>query len=912
MMGRFIAILLSFGFAVGSAKAESRIKEILVNPASEASFVKTTLPFREGEIWIEEYYQVSERFLTATGRYERFRLQWDAESSVFRVEVVPKEFFDSIVWQGDQPPGKSRIRNACIRRLEERQLTQSRLNELSSCLLNQLRSIGYLDANVLVFGDGEDLVIESSLGEVYRVSKVEFEGVNLLRSNLIEVRLRNQRDQIFLPFKVQEDTERIQSYYRDRGYFQAEVSQPSIRVMPGEKRVELVWEIREGDRYHISVDGSFRGPDIVDRVLETGDSLPEWFLDEIEEELRVQFRSLGFLDVVVTREEKRRFGNQVDVNFKVARGKQYWLERPEWVGVSQVDRIESIYLSVPELRPGKRFHEPTFRKVFEEKFFPELARAGFLDVSVRTLEFSVDTENARVRPLIFMGEGEAFRIASSRFVGMPEEFKKATELKRLQSMMKEGRIFNPILVDQYQQELRDFLRSEGYLDIEISRQRSENEEGGHDFVFEISPGPRYQIRHVIVSGLRRTKVEVIRRELLLKPGNYYRAEDLEDTTSEILRLGIARSVDIRIFEKDAKTGELILMVSVDEASRFRFETGPGYGSVEGLRGVFRGTYANIGGTGRRLNLAARASRKLEEARTPNPAEFLDPEEIPFFERRISLEYFEPSILATRVDGRLVLSHSKESRRQFGVTSYAVAGSLDWRITRNISFIPEYRVEYSNPFNVEITDGIIASDPEASRLHSLRNVFRFSFLDDNFSPVSGYRGNFRGEVFDSRLGGDLNFFIFETTHDVFQPVYRPLYRRPVGLAVSLNAGFSKAYGSTEEVPVEKRFRLGGERSVRGYAEDGILLEDQNGGRSRFFFRTELNFPLTGTVDLLGFFDGGNVYAENGDFNPFDLRYGTGFGFRLNTPVGPLKFGYAFIVKPRPGEDSGRIYFDVGAI
>jgi len=333
--------------------------------------------------------------------------------------------------------------------------------------------------------------------------------------------------------------------------------------------------------------------------------------------------------------------------------------------------------------------------------------------------------------------------------------------------------------------------------------------------------------------------------------------------------------------------------------------------VEGLRAVLRATYANIGGTGRRLNLFTRASRKLEGSEKPDEELFLDPQSVPFIERRVSLEYFEPSLFTLPVDGRIVLTHLKESRRQFGVLNNSITGSVDWRINRHISLIPEYRIEYSNPFNVEITDGVLVSDPMPNRLHSLRLIFRVNLLDDNFSPVEGYRGNIRTELFDSRLGGDLDFVIAETTHDLFYPLYRPLAGRPIGFAMSVSAGFSGAYGDTENVPVEKRFRLGGESTVRGYAEDAILLEDRNGGLSRFFFRSEVNFPLAGSVDLLGFFDGGNVYATNAEFQPFDLRYGLGAGIRVNTPVGPVKVGWAFPLFPRE-EEGGRIYFGIGPI
>ncbi|TVQ80855.1 MAG: outer membrane protein assembly factor [Bradymonadales bacterium] len=904
--------LISLGFIFGKSLFGQSISHIEVLPESERSFVELSLPFAVGDDWRVEHSRLADRFLSATGRFEAVRVNWISESETLRVEVEPREFFGRVLWRGDYPRNRRSIQRSCVRSQEERRLTQGRLNEMTNCILNQLRGRGYLDAQVIVFAEKDSLIIETMIGELYQVSRVSFDGAGKLRTGLLRVRLRNQENQAFLPYQIQEDSERIREYYRDRGYHMAQVYQPSIRISPVDRQVELEWRIEEGNRYQIEILGTYRSQDLIDRIVKSGDSLPEWFLDEVEEEIRVDLMSEGFLDVQIRREDRERGFQRKLIRFFVDRGRQYRLLRPEWIGVNDLESIEDIYFSIPQFREGQRFHESQFREDFEEIFFPALAERGYLDVRVRAVEFSVDSDRALVTPLIYMTEGEPFRIAEAEFEGFPKVFLRSQQMRRLRSVMRTGRIYNPILADRYQRELEEFLKSEGYLDLEIERSRELTETGEYHFRFECRSGPRYRVGHVIISGLRRTQLQVIRRELLVERGGYFRQEAVDDSISQVLRLGIARSVDIQVLEKYPEEGEVILIASIEEAARFRFETGPGFGTVEGLRAVFRGTYANIGGTGRRLNLGARASRKLSARERPDPEEFLDPKRVPFIERRVSLEYFEPSIWEFPLDGRIVISHLQESRRQFGVLQNSVTGSIDWRINRHLSLTPEYRVEYSNPFNVEITEGVVASDPQPNRLHSLRTIFRANYLDDNFSPVQGYRGNVRAELFDSRLGGDLNFLMIETTQDFFYPLYRPLTRRPIGFAVSLNAGFSSAYRDTEAVPVEKRFRLGGETTVRGFAEDGILLEDRNGGKSRFFFRSELNFPLAGSLDLLAFFDGGNVYRTNKDFNPIDIRLGTGFGFRVNTPVGPLKFGYAFIIAPRPGEDSGRIYFGVGPI
>jgi len=190
------------------------------------------------------------------------------------------------------------------------------------------------------------------------------------------------------------------------------------------------------------------------------------------------------------------------------------------------------------------------------------------------------------------------------------------------------------------------------------------------------------------------------------------------------------------------------------------------------------------------------------------------------------------------------------------------------------------------------------------------------LDDNFNPIRGYRTRFFGALFHSALGGDRNFWQTTLKQDFYYPIWQFQKSRTLGFAVSGNVGFSDLMNPTSEVPVQKRFYLGGENSVRGFEDQAINPRGQVGGRSYFYFQSELNIPIFSGVDLLGFFDGGNLYAENTRWRPWGLRWGGGGGLRWNTPVGPLKIGYGFNLSRHridgKIEPVGAFYFGVGVI
>jgi outer membrane protein insertion porin family len=88
----------------------------------------------------------------------------------------------------------------------------------------------------------------------------------------------------------------------------------------------------------------------------------------------------------------------------------------------------------------------------------------------------------------------------------------------------------------------------------------------------------------------------------------------------------------------------------------------------------------------------------------------------------------------------------------------------------------------------------------------------------------------------------------------------------------------------------------------------------GGDTEAYFNAEYQFPLIKDAGLKGvlFVDAGDAYdGLNKAFSRFQVSYG--FGFRWNSPMGPLRLEYGIPYNPREGIDkkSGRIEFSMGS-
>ncbi len=103
-------------------------------------------------------------------------------------------------------------------------------------------------------------------------------------------------------------------------------------------------------------------------------------------------------------------------------------------------------------------------------------------------------------------------------------------------------------------------------------------------------------------------------------------------------------------------------------------------------------------------------------------------------------------------------------------------------------------------------------------------------------------------------------------------------------------------------------------MRGYIEQEINVQATDRSRrvQNFMtyvnYRTQLDFFLSQNLSLGPFLDAGNINVDRLDLA--NLKYGTGFGLRYMTPVGPVNFDWGFKLNPENGADRNTFYFSLG--
>jgi outer membrane protein insertion porin family len=131
------------------------------------------------------------------------------------------------------------------------------------------------------------------------------------------------------------------------------------------------------------------------------------------------------------------------------------------------------------------------------------------------------------------------------------------------------------------------------------------------------------------------------------------------------------------------------------------------------------------------------------------------------------------------------------------------------------------------------------------------------------------------------------------------------------------GIADSYGDSNEIPIYERFFAGGAYTIRGYRERKIgpidpKSNDPLGGNSMLIGNVEYTYPIFSFLKIAVFFDTGNVWAKTNDIGSGGFKSGTGFGFRIKTPIGPVMLDYGIPFNKEPGEEdkgSGRFYFSM---
>jgi outer membrane protein insertion porin family len=519
---------------------------------------------------------------------------------------------------------------------------------------------------------------------------------------------------------------------------------------------------------------------------------------------------------------------------------------------------------------------------------------GFIDVEIK----EVRKERTPKGPMIItipIVEGPQYHVRKLTITG----YEHSSDARiRAFIKMKEGSIYSPKQLHDDAKAVADAYGSGGYVDLVITPEATPGGPALVDVHYTIEEGTRSFVNRVNIEGNTRTKDKVIRREVLVAPGDVFNTVRVDTTKKRLENLGYFAKVETYPEDTDIP-GRKDLTILVQEKRTGSLSFGGGFSTVDKLVGFAELSQGNFdlfnwpsftgGGQKFRLRLQYGTERKDFILTITEPY---------FLDRRLALSgsafYTEANYLSAQYDQRNY-GMTFEMRKPLSAYMYGTIG---------------YTLQDVDIFNVDPSSSPFILSQAGSTVESkLFGSLVFDTRDNPLLTRRGQRVTLSPAITGGFLGGDIQVYGLDLEGSQY-------FHLPWDTILLINGEIATVsqWGAGSEVPIYERLFLGGSNNLRGFPFREVGPQDSNGepigGQSMARTTIEWTFPIIEKARGAVFYDTGFVNSEAWSFGFNHIASDVGIGLRLDLPIGPLRLDYGYPVMRDGYHGGGHFNFNVG--
>lgn len=548
------------------------------------------------------------------------------------------------------------------------------------------------------------------------------------------------------------------------------------------------------------------------------------------------------------------------------------------------------------------------RDTISEKYRNE----GYLDVNVSepVLKYPGDDTSKAPVMAVAIDEGNQYRVASVKVEGAT--LFPAAEFEAIaQAFLPSAGVASSKAIADFRKAVADYYGARGYVDtfVTVSSSPADAPSAGAEFQdcsfinikASVEEGYLATVRSISIRGNTYTKDKVVRREIMIAPGQVFNEPAAEHSRKRIENLTFFESA--RFYElpsREDKT-QRDVVYEVTEGSTGNLLVGFGTSSLDDVVGYLDishnnfdiGNWSSFRGAGQRARLTASVGSGSSDVDISwTDPWFLDRRQsltVDLYRREIGYSEYDETRIGAAVSYTVPLTYGRGTIR-IGVENVA----SDDIIKGNYSLFDDPSQTFS--YEDLINDSYLRIPLRLSWLYDTR--------DHPYIPHSGSRNTVFAEIQSSSLGSEYD--IYRLGFDLRQ--YIPLWFGHV-ISLRLRGETLDSFGDTDELPPNEKLYLGGSRSVRGYRVRDVgpkaIPDEETGGRAHPVggktlaqFTAEYTVPITDMLRFAVFYDTGNVWSDAFDADFGELASDWGLGVRLDFPGFPVRLDYAF---PIEGDD-----------
>jgi len=498
---------------------------------------------------------------------------------------------------------------------------------------------------------------------------------------------------------------------------------------------------------------------------------------------------------------------------------------------------------------------------------------GFLDVVIDE-SYSITDDKADI--LYKISEGKQFSISSIEVKGSS-----SIPANKISSMLglKENTPYNPVFVNDNLYVVENAYHEIGKLFFTI-KVIDEISDSVH-VTIQINEGKNVHIKNTYFEKLGSIDSSMVWRELTYSPGDLYAKSSMDATSRRIREMGVfsmANMIPVKVADSDSLVNMVIEFrrykqrewVSVGGYDPIRFAEGAE--PLPALSGTIEWRNRSF------FNTPSQFSTKLL-AGVPVEEEFV----VPRIRYDISLasNWFIGFRFPTKITGYyetfIEYKDDIETIERFG-----------------INLAQHFRFHKRSYFETKSNWESFSDQSESEKNIEQRSIQLKVHFDKKDDPLFTRKGFVLSALFKSTgyiLGGQRDYL----KGDITAQSYVPVGKKAV-LASRLKVGRLWGWDSQFSDYSFEKFYLGGSTSMRGW--DVLRFEQENGepfgNIIRFMTNVEFRFPIYKSIGITTFVDGGLLtnQTENILFN--NVKWDSGLGITIHTPLGPARLDYAIQV------------------
>ena len=510
---------------------------------------------------------------------------------------------------------------------------------------------------------------------------------------------------------------------------------------------------------------------------------------------------------------------------------------------------------------------------------------GYADARVLSADAELDRDGTGFIITFTIDEGPLYKFGSVQIENTLAELNPSTLQGEILTI--EGAQFNASQIEKSVERLTLKVAEQGFAFARV-RPRTDRDPSGQliNMTYVIDQGARIYIERIDIIGNVRTKDKIIRREFRLVEGDAYNPLLVDRAQKRLKALGFFKDVKIRR-RPGSSRDRVVLAVRVEEQPTGELSFGAGYSTSEGVIGDISVTERNLLGNGQFLRLKVGGS--LQRA-------------------QVDLSFTEPRFLDKNIAAGFDLFHKElDLSDESSYKTRKSGGSIrvGFPLSENLWMNTRYTLSHDRIFDVE--DGAstaVALNEGAATTSAVGLSLRYDTRNHPRSPNKGIY--LLGSVDVAGLGGDVQYVRVQGEGRAYYPLFEK-----VTLVGRVVAGHIAGWGG-DDVRLLDVFYRGGE-TVRGFEKSGygprdLATDDSLGGQTYWAATGEVRFPIPLVPEELGiggalFADAGSLFTAAADAknnvlqlaDDKNIRASVGASLLWNSPLGPLRFDYAFPLK-----------------